>query len=45
MGGDQGIKITVPASLMVLAEYPELHLTLVGDQTQLQTALDAASPS
>ncbi len=45
MGGDQGIKVTVPASLMVLAEYPELHLTLVGDQTQLQTALDAASPS
>lgn len=41
MGGDQGPKVTIPAALTALAEYPNLHLILVGDQEQLLCALEA----
>jgi len=41
MGGDHGPKVIVPAALMVLQEYPELCLILVGDQTELQRELSA----
>lgn len=41
MGGDQGPKITVPAALKALAEFPELHLILVGNQVALIRALEA----
>lgn len=39
MGGDHGLPITVPAALKVLAKYPDLHLTLVGDEKELTLAL------
>src|SRR5262245_61165841 len=39
MGGDHGPPVTVPASLAVLASYPNLHLILVGDETVLQKVL------
>ncbi len=43
MGGDQGPKVTVPAALKVLAEHPELHLILVGDEPELQQTLKQQS--
>lgn len=39
MGGDFGPPITVPASIEVLAAYPNLHLILVGDSAVLTEAL------
>ncbi|MES2918457.1 MAG: phosphate acyltransferase PlsX [Pseudomonadota bacterium] len=35
MGGDFGPRVTVPAALAVLREYPSLRLTLVGDEAQI----------
>lgn len=35
MGGDFGPSVTVPATLQVLAEQPDLHLLLVGDEAQI----------
>lgn len=32
MGGDHGASVTVPAALQVLAQQPDLHLLLVGDE-------------
>lgn len=43
MGGDHGLKVTVAAALLALRAAPELRLLLVGDATQLQAALRAAS--
>lgn len=39
MGGDHGPKVIVPAALMVLREYEDLCLILVGDRNQLQRQL------
>ncbi len=39
MGGDHGLSVTIPAALQVLSENAELALILVGEQTQIQTAL------
>jgi len=39
MGGDHGPKVTVPATLSCLREYPELQVILVGDQAQLEAEL------
>ena len=39
MGGDFGPRITVPAAISSLAQYPSLHLILVGDQTQISALL------
>ena len=39
MGGDYGLKITVPAALSILAKQPNLKLILVGDEQQLKQAL------
>lgn len=39
MGGDHGPSVTVPASLVALAQHPELHLILVGDQGELEAEL------
>jgi glycerol-3-phosphate acyltransferase PlsX len=39
MGGDHGIKTTVPATARALREHPELKLILVGDQKILERAL------
>ena len=39
MGGDHGPSVTIPASLAVLANHPNLHLILVGDEDSLQSIL------
>ena len=44
MSGDHGLKTTVAAALLVLAQRPKLHLALVGDERQLKTALKKARP-
>ena len=41
MGGDKGPIVTVPAALKALAEFPELHLILVGNQEQLLQILNS----
>ncbi len=43
MGGDFGPPITVPAALSALANYPHLHLILVGDETILRQALGSSA--
>lgn len=40
MGGDRGPSVIVPASLQVLAQYPNLRLILVGDKALLQEQLE-----
>lgn len=39
MGGDHGPRVTVPATLAVLRETPDLSVTLVGDEAQIQPLL------
>lgn len=39
MGGDHGPSVTVPAALQALAGNPDLHLILVGDESQLNSQL------
>jgi len=39
MGGDHGVDVTVPAALAVLKQYPELSLTLVGQEAAIKAAL------
>jgi glycerol-3-phosphate acyltransferase PlsX len=39
MGGDVGPEVTVPSALVALGKYPELHLTLVGDETVVRRLL------
>lgn len=39
MGGDYGPGITVPATLRVAGEYPDVELVLVGDETALNNAV------
>ena len=39
MGGDFGPSVVVPAALSALAEYPDLHLTLVGRSEVLEREL------
>ena len=41
MSGDHGFGVAVEASLRVLAEYPNLHLILVGDEAALRKSLRA----
>ena len=39
MGGDEGPKVTIPASLDALTKYPYLHIILVGDQSIIEQLL------
>ena len=39
MGGDEGPKVTIPASLDALTKYPYLHVILVGDQSMIELLL------
>ena len=32
MGGDYGIKVTVPASIQILHQFPEINIILVGKE-------------
>lgn len=43
MGGDFGPRVTVPAALAVLREYPSLRLTLVGDEAQISPCLSGVT--
>lgn len=45
MGGDLGIKVTVPAALCALKEHPALHLILVGNEAELRRAVTAIEPN
>lgn len=42
MGGDGGIDITLPASLQVLNEKPDLSILLVGDESRMRPLVSAA---
>ncbi len=42
MGGDIGLGVTVPGAVAFLKQQPNVRLLMVGDQEQLQAALDAA---
>ncbi len=39
MGGDHGVESTVPAAIHVIKKYPDLELTLVGNEAQLKRML------
>jgi glycerol-3-phosphate acyltransferase PlsX len=41
MGGDLGLRVTIPSALKALKEYPDLHLILVGDEAEIQNSLQA----
>lgn len=41
MGGDVGLKVTVPASIQFLQNHPDTRLILVGDQPALEAELGA----
>jgi len=41
MGGDHGPSVVVPAALQILAESPQLHIILVGDESVLKEELSA----
>ncbi len=45
MGGDHGPSVVVPAALQILAESPQLHIILVGDESALNTELAAHKQS
>jgi len=40
MGGDIGPRLCVPASISFITTYPQIRVTLVGDQTQIEAGLD-----
>ena len=42
MGGDGGIKVTLPASLQVLKQKPDLSIFLVGDEGRMRPLVSAA---
>lgn len=42
MGGDAGLKITVPGAVAFLKQQSNVHLIMVGDETLLKTALTEA---
>jgi len=39
MGGDRGIKVTVPASIEILKQFPEIKIILVGDEGTIKKSL------
>ncbi|MEL7293366.1 MAG: phosphate acyltransferase PlsX [Pseudomonadota bacterium] len=41
MGGDFGPRVTVPAAVQALSHFPELKVTLVGDQTAITSQLSS----
>ena len=43
MGGDGGVKVTIPAALNALELNSDLSVTLVGDKTQIEPYLDSIS--
>lgn len=45
MGGDVGLKVTVPASVQFLSDTPDVNLVLVGDQAAIEAELIALPAS
>ena len=45
MGGDGGVRVTVPATLHALELNSDLSVTLVGDKSQIEPYLASVSPS
>ncbi len=45
MGGDVGLKVTVPASIRFLQETPDIHLILVGDSAAIDAELHGLQES
>ncbi len=45
MGGDFGLRVSLPAALQSLQRFPELELTLVGDARQISPAFSDADPN
>ncbi len=39
MGGDHGLSVVIPAALEALKQHPDITLILVGDETQIASAL------
>ena len=39
MGGDHGIKVTVPASIQILNQFPNINVILVGKETDIKKSL------
>lgn len=39
MGGDHGIKVTIPASLKAISEFKDIHIILVGNETLIKKEL------
>jgi len=44
MGGDHGATVTVPAALQVLAQQPDLHLLLIGDEGLVNPLIAFVAP-
>mgnify|MGYP006144744137 FL=1 len=44
MGGDGGVRVTLPAALRALELNSDLSVTLVGDKSQIEPYLDSISP-
>lgn len=44
MGGDHGADVTVPAALQVLAQQPDLHLLLIGDEGLVNPLIAFVAP-
>ncbi|WP_029935332.1 phosphate acyltransferase PlsX [Thiomicrospira pelophila] len=43
MGGDHGVKVTVPAVIEALKKFKDLHIILVGDETLIREQLTLAN--
>ena len=41
MGGDHGLRVSLPAALQSLTSYPDLELVLVGRQQEIESQLTA----
>ena len=39
MGGDYGIKVTIPASIQILQRFPEINIILVGNAVGIKRSL------
>ena len=39
MGGDHGIKVTVPASIQILQQFLEINIILVGNEVEIKKSL------
>ncbi|RQW29383.1 phosphate acyltransferase PlsX [Rhodobacteraceae bacterium CH30] len=44
MGGDVGLKVTIPASIQFLQDHPDNKLILVGDSTAIEAELHSCEP-